>query len=74
MKKTISCKLDQVQKNQTKLENELDNNEYSVIVKRKTIINLSVEEILKKLQTGELNCIEVLKAYQAKVATTTIVF
>lgn len=68
MKQKISYKLDQAKKNLAKLEEELDNNENSVIAKRKHIVEFPIEDLLKKLQAGELNCIEVLKAYQAKVS------
>ncbi|KAK4023161.1 hypothetical protein OUZ56_008590 [Daphnia magna] len=71
MKQKISYKLDQAKKNLAKLEEELDNNENSVIAKRRHIVEFPIEELLKKLQAGELNCIEVLKAYQAKALDVT---
>lgn len=70
MKERISRKLGQVKENQNKLEQHLKNHDDPVIEKRKEIVQLDIEELLKKLQNGDLNCLEVLRAYQAKVITS----
>ncbi len=75
MKERISHKLEQVKENQNQLEQHLKNHADPVIEKRKEIVQLGIEELLQKLQNGDLNCLEVLRAYQAKVITSTsIVF
>ena len=35
--------------------------------KRKRIVELPINQLIKKLQDGHLSCLDVLKAYQAKV-------
>jgi hypothetical protein len=45
-----------------------------VIEKRNEIVQLQIEELLKKLQDGDLSCLEVLKAFQAKVTTNLAYF
>ena len=69
MKERISRKLGQVKENQNNLEQHLKNHADPVIEKRKKIVQLDIEELLKKLQDGDLSCLEVLRAYQAKVIT-----
>ncbi|XP_046652403.1 fatty acid amide hydrolase 1-like [Daphnia pulicaria] len=71
MKERIRRKLGQVKENQNKLEQHLKNHDDPVIEKRKEIIQLDIEELLKKLQNGDLSCMEVLRAYQAKALDVT---
>ena len=75
MKEKIRRKLGQVKENINKLEQHLDNcGDNSVIEKRSEIVQLKVEELLQKLQDGDLSCLEVLRAFQAKVITNLAYF
>ena len=69
VKSKIARKLEKTQSNYQLLEKNLTSNGTQHLnPKRKEIIELPIKQLLVKLQNGQLSCVDVLKAYQAKVS------
>jgi len=69
VKSKIARKLEKTQSNYRLLEKSLTSNGTQLLnPKRKEIIELPIKQLLVKLQNGQLSCVDVLKAYQAKVS------
>lgn len=68
MRAKIDGKLEEVKKNLRTLEQHLDNHQVnSKGNKEEDITLLPLEILIRKLQDGSLSCVDVLRAYQAKV-------
>lgn len=69
VKSKIARKLEKTQRNYQLLEKSLTSNGTQLLnPKRKEIIELPIKQLLVNLQNGQLSCVDVLKAYQAKVS------
>lgn len=65
MKNKIRRKLEHVRANLNKLEGHLETN--GKVSKAKEIVQHPVDQLTQLLQDETLSCVEVLRAYQAKV-------
>jgi hypothetical protein len=63
LKKTVNQKLKDVCRNKGRLEQDLASANQTT----KYCVELEISVLLQKLQDGHLSCLEVLRAYQAKV-------
>jgi hypothetical protein len=62
VKKTINQKSKEVRRNKERLEKDL-----ASVNQTNSCVELEISVLLQKLQDGHLSCVEVLRAYQAKV-------
>ena len=66
----VNNKQKQVRGDKKVLEHSLvSSSKVLVDEQRKKIVELPISQLLQELQSGNLTCVSVLKAYQAKVST-----
>ncbi len=74
MRKKISQKLKEVRRDQGMLEQNLASQHTISTSQTNVIVELDISILLQKLQAGELNSLEVLRAYQTKVRNFLVSF